>query len=135
MDSALTWGFWAAAAYNVVGILVFSHGLTNGVLFAADPLFGLGGCIGVILWGLAYAAQSRTWRQAPAVSAVFALEKVFYAGWWAAWLAEHGATLPALAAQSASAAAFYSVYGLGDAAFAVVFAAAAWRARSPAEAA
>lgn len=126
---AVTGGFWAAAAFNVVGILVVSEGLRNAVLFRTDPLFSLGGCLGVILWGLAYAAQSTAWRTAPAVTAALCLEKVFYAGWWAAWMAAHAGELPALGAESPTAAAFYGSYGLGDAAFAVFFAYATWRGR------
>ncbi len=132
-DRLITGGFWAAAAFNVVGILSATDGLTNEVLFSVDPLFSRGGCLAVMVWGLLYAAQSRTWRVAPAITAVLAVEKAFYAGWWAVWLARHGSELPALTAADPSVASFYRTYGAGDAAFAVFFAYAAWRARGRSE--
>ena len=126
VDRRFRAGFYAAAAYNIGGLLVFSKGFTNTVLFDTDPvLFSIPGCLLVMIWGLAYAAQSRSWRSGPAVSAVFALEKAFYAGWWVWWLAENHARLPDIYAADALAGAFYSVYGLGDAAFGVFFAMAA----------
>lgn len=132
VDRVVTAGFWLAAAFNVVGILSATDGLTNEVLFAVDPLFSRGGCVAVMLWGALYAAQSRTWRVAPAVTAVLAVEKAFYAAWWATWLRAHGAELPALTAADPAVASFYRTYGAGDAAFAVFFAYAAWRgARRP----
>jgi hypothetical protein len=127
-DRLVGFGFVAAAAFNIVGILVVSEGLTNQVMFGVDPLFSLGGCLGVIVWGLLYLAQGRSWRQAPAVSAVLAVEKLFYASWWAWWMSANASTLPELAVRSPSAAAFYGSYGAGDALFAVFFALVAARA-------
>jgi hypothetical protein len=121
-------GFLAAALFNIGGILVFSKAFTNAALFETDPvMFSRPGCVLVIVWGLAYAAQSRTWRQAPAISAVFALEKFFYAGWWLAWLMTHD--LAPVFERDALAGAFYALYGAGDAAFGLFFVLAAWRAR------
>ena len=111
-------GFLAAAAFNIVGILVFTRGLTNTALFDTDPaVFSRQGCVLILIWGLAYAAQSRTWRQAPLLSLVFAIEKACFAGWWALWMSQHAGELGALAERDPMAAAFYGAYGLGDAAF------------------
>jgi hypothetical protein len=130
MTDRMTWGFWAAAAYNIAGMLVFSKVLTNTAMFEADPLmFSRPACLLVMVWGLAYLAQSFSWRTAPAVSAVFALEKAIFAGWWVIWLVGHATEIPALLQQDFFAGAFYAVYGLGDAAFMVFFAAAAVLAR------
>ena len=128
VDGLVTVGFWVAAGFNVVGMLVSTDGLTNEVLFSVDPLFSRGGCLAVLCWGLAFAAQARSWRVAPAVSAAFAVEKSFYAAWWANWYRAHGSDLPALTAADPSVASFFRVYGPADAAFAVFFALAAWRA-------
>ena len=122
------YGFYAAAAFNVVGMALFSKGLTNTALFAVDPeVFSRPGCVLVMVWGLAYAAQARAWQAAPAVSAVFALEKLLFAGRWVWWMSAHGSELPTIAAEDPLAGAFYGAYGAGDAAFMGFFAWAAWR--------
>lgn len=124
-------GFYAAAAYNIVGMLVFSKGFTNDVLFSTDPgLFSRQGCVLVMIWGLVFLAQSTSWRVAPWVSAAFALEKVFFASSWALWMATESHRLPEITAADPLAGAFYAVYGVGDALFAVFFAWAFLRARS-----
>lgn len=121
-------GFWAAAVFNIAGMLVFTRAFTNDALFEADPLmFSQPGCVLVIVWGLAYAAQSRSWRQAPAISAVLSLEKFIYAAWWLYWLSTHDLT--PVFERYAMAGAFYALYGAGDASFGVFFAMAALRAR------
>ena len=122
-------GFYAAAAFNLLGMGLFSKGLTNTVLFETDPvMFSRPACLLVMVWGLAYAAQAHAWRVSPAVTAVLALEKLVFAAWWAVWMERHAADLTAVAARDALAGAFYGAYGLGDAAFMVFFAVAAARA-------
>ncbi len=123
-------GFYAAAAYNIGGMLVFTRLGTNQVLFDTDPaLFSAAGCALVVVWGLAYLAQSVHWREAPFVSAVFVIEKLFFAGWWAVWLASDGHRLPEITAADPLAGAFYGLYGAGDAVSAVFFACAFLQAR------
>lgn len=126
-------GFYAAAAFNIVGMLVFSRGLTNTTLFEVDPgLFSIQGCILVMVWGLAYLAQSVSWQAAPAISAVFALEKVFFVGAWLVWMSRYAHMLPEISAKDSLAAGFYGLYGVGDGLFALFFgwaAVRAWRAR------
>ena len=130
-DDRVRYGFYAAAAFNIVGMTVFSKGLTNTELFAVDAeVFSLPGCVLIMVWGLAYAGQSAAWRVAPAVTAVFALEKLLFAGRWLWWMAAHASELPAITARDPLAGAFYGAYGLGDAAFMVFFAWAAWRAQA-----
>lgn len=126
--------FYAAAGYNVAGMLLFSHGFSNPLLEALDPqLFTLPGQLSILLWGLAYAAVARHHARVPALVAVFALEKLMYAALWLRWLLAHGAGLPRLAEQSASTALFFAVYGLGDLLFGLFFAWAVWRAVARAE--
>jgi hypothetical protein len=132
LDHRVPFGFYAAAAFNIFGMALFSKGLTNTVLFDTDPaMFSRPACVLVMIWGLAYAAQARSWRTGPAVTAVFAVEKAVFAVWWAVWMAGHSGELPAIVAQDPLAGAFYGAYGAGDAAFMVFFGWAAWRARRP----
>jgi hypothetical protein len=129
-DRRVRAGFWAAAIFNIAGMLIFSKAFTNELLFTTDPqMFSRPGCVLVMVWGLAYLAQSRTWREAPAISAVFALEKFIYAGWWIVWISQYAATLASLFERDLLTGAFYSLYGAGDAAFGVFFAIAAFKAR------
>jgi hypothetical protein len=123
-------GFYAAAAFNIVGMLVFTRLFTNDVLFATDPsLFSRQGCALVIIWGLAYLAQSLSWRVAPWISAVFAVEKVFFAGSWLVWMMGNAHRLPEIAAEDTLAGSFYGLYGIGDALFAGFFVWAFLKAR------
>jgi hypothetical protein len=129
-DDRVRYGFYVAGAFNIVGILFFTRLFTNRVLFETDPaLFSSAGCAVIVLWGLAYIAQSASWRQAPWVSAAFAIEKLFFAAWWGAWLASDGHRLAEIRAADMLAGAFYGLYGAGDALFMVFFAWAALRAR------
>jgi len=127
-DRFFRWGFVAAGLFNLV-ILVVSHGFTNQVLFETDALFGAGGCAVIVLWGLAYMAVAPVYKQAWLVSAVFALEKLFFVVWWLRFLITRGDELPALWASDLASGFFYSTYGAGDAVFMVFFAIAAVRQR------
>ena len=120
-------GFVVAALYNAC-ILVFSRGL-SGNLGAVDPLFGAGGCIGVLLWGAAYFALARRYDVAPAVAAVFCVEKAFYGVHWLRWMSAHGGELSSLVETDPLAGAFFSMYGVGDLVFMVFFGWVAWRWR------
>jgi hypothetical protein len=123
----VTIGFWIAALYNAC-ILVFSKGLT-GDLGAVDPLFGPGGCIGVLLWGGAYFALARRYDVAPAVAALFCLEKAFYGVHWLLWMSAHSGELSGLIESDLLTGTFFSIYGVGDLAFMFFFGWVAWRWR------
>jgi len=121
-------GFVLAAVYNLC-IIVFSKGF-GGDLGEVDPLFGAGGCVGVLLWGLAYLALSRSYSTAPAVALVFAFEKLFYGSHWLLWLRDHSGDLGTLNDGDYLSNAFYSIYGLGDLVFMVFFGWVTWRYRN-----
>lgn len=114
--------FLAAAAFNVVGITIFTRGFTNDYLMSLDPgLFSRSGCLLIVIWGLAYGALSGSFHRAPWVALVFAIEKLFYGISWVAWLAGERPTLAVVAATDPVTAAFYGGYGAGDLAFGAFF--------------
>jgi hypothetical protein len=121
-NSLVTRGFWLAAAYNVVGMLVFSKLFTNSSLALPDPVvFSWFGQVAIVLWGLAYWSVAKSYQHVPLLLFVFAVEKLAYALNWLSWLAEKGATISAIAAESLLTAMFYTIYGAGDIAFCIFF--------------
>jgi hypothetical protein len=124
----ITAGFWAAGGMNIGGVLIFSLGFTNTYLSELFPaVFAPFGLVGILLWGAAYLAVSRSYAAVPALVAVFAVEKAVYTCTWFVWLAEHGAELPAIFARSPVTGVFYVIYGPNDLLFGVFFAWVAWR--------
>ena len=121
------WGFLVAGLFNF-GIVFASKGFSND-LGTVDPLFASSGCVCIVLWGLAYMSLAQRYREAPLVSAVFCLEKAFYAIHWLLWIGSHSDELAALRADDPLTAAFFSGYGIGDAVFMVFFGTVAWRGR------
>ncbi len=120
-------GFVLAALYNIC-IILFSKGFSSD-LGAIDPLFGPGGCVGVLLWGLAYLSLARSYSSAPAVALVFALEKLFYGVHWLLWLKDHSGELGGMIESDYLTGTFYSIYGTGDFVSLIFFGWVAWRYR------
>ena len=121
-DHAIKLGFLLAGAYNIVGTLVVTLAFTSDAFFAVDPvMFSRPACALVMLWGAAYTAQSRYWKSAPLVTGVFAVEKLFYAGWWVYWLSSNAGRLGELWSDAPLAGFFFSCYGVGDALFGAFF--------------
>jgi len=118
-----TLGFRLAAATNIVGVLVFSWGLTNERLTELSPIvFSRFGLISIMLWGMAYWAVASSYLAVPFLVAVFAIEKLIYVITWVIWIEEHGGELPSLFAEAPLTATFFSIYGLIDLAFGLFFA-------------
>lgn len=123
----ITNGFRLAGAYNVFGMLLFSHCFMNPLLAAIDPaVFSWLGQVGIVLWGLAYWAVAKTYHHVPALLAVFAFEKLVYFLAWLRWLSDKAQTLPSIASESPMTALFFSIYGGGDLLFGLFFAWTAW---------
>jgi hypothetical protein len=120
-------GFLLAALYNIC-IILFSKGFGSD-LGDVDSLFGPGGCVGVLLWGLAYLALARSYSTAPAVALVFALEKLFYGSHWLLWLRANSGEEDFLDYGDYLTNSFFSIYGTGDLVFMVFFGWVAWRYR------
>lgn len=125
-------GFWAAGAFNVLGVLAFSRAGTNTYLSELYPdVFSGFGLLCVVLWGCAYVAAGGRRLPNPALSVVFAVEKAVYVGTWVVWLARHGRSLPGVWDRDPLTATFYAIYGAGDLAFGLFFLFAARRALRP----
>lgn len=115
-------GFHVAAAFNILGMLLFSRALTNELLGELDPaVFGVPGVVLICIWGLAYLALADSFEAAPRVALVFGIEKLFYVGNWVCWLGSHAGELGGVWARDPMTALFYAGYGLADGAFALFF--------------
>ena len=123
-----TLGFYLAASYNLC-IIIFSKGFSES-LGAIDPLFSSSGCIGILLWGAAYAALAHRYSVAPAVSLVFAFEKAFYAIHWLSWMGQHAGEIPGMLEANPLTGFFYAIYGAGDLIFMAFFGWVAWTHRA-----
>ncbi len=117
-------GFFAATVFNF-GIIWVSRGF-SGNLGAVDPLFSPAGCVLICLWGVAYLSVAHHVHRVPHIAAVFCAEKLFYVATWV-----HGLSHNDLTAASPDVQLFFRTYGLGDGAFALLFAAAWWTCRKP----
>ena len=121
-NHAITRGFLFAGAVNVFGMLAVSKFFTNSLLSATDPaVFSWLGQVAIVLWGLAYWAVARAYRQVPYLVVVFFVEKMVYAVAWFLWLMQNGSSLSSLAAESQMTASFFRMYGAGDFAFGIFF--------------
>jgi len=124
----MTAGFYAAAAFNLVGMLWHTRAFTAFPAAALYPgLFGPEGCVAIVLWGLAYAAVAGRWSTTPALCGVFCVEKLFYGVTWLLYWARSPLSVEEHMSQHPEAATLLLVYGAGDFAFAVFFAVAARR--------
>jgi hypothetical protein len=105
---------------NIGGMLSFNRGFTSDVLSQFDPeTFSTLGMISICLWGGAYLGAIRIYEQARLLLAVFALEKLIYAGTWLHWIVSRHAVLGQIPWMPRL---FFSTYGLIDFAFGLAFA-------------
>lgn len=126
----IRYGFIGSGLINVLGIPIFSKFFTNTYLMGIDPdTFSAVSLVAIILWGLAYIAVAWQVVKVPLVALVFAVEKFFYAFVWGRWIWKHHAELPGIYTQDMLTGLFYSVYGLNDFLFGVLFLAAFLRIR------
>lgn len=118
-------GFLAAGLMNIVGVLLFSRGLTDDHIGELYPeVFGRCGLICIMLWGLAYIAVARRHEAVPLLLLVFAVEKAVYTATWFIWINEHGGSWIDIWKVDPLTAVFYAIYGPNDLLFGLFF---AWR--------
>ena len=127
LDSRIQRGFLLAMAYNL-NIILFSRGFSDN-LGNVDPLFDSAGCKCIFLWALAYGALADRYHLVPAVSAVFAVEKLFYGHRWLVWIMDHHHQVDGMIEQDMFTGIFFALYGVGDLLSMILFAYAAWISR------
>lgn len=111
----------AAALMNVSGVLLFSRAFTNQAINDADPIvmsnFGL---LMIIVWGLVYFSAAFLKSNIAGIVGVFVLEKLVYVAAWGIWMSNN--SLSYVYEADLFAGLFYSIYGLNDFVFMVLFA-------------
>jgi len=110
-------GFFANFAGTDGGLVIDE--LSPGGLY--PNVFSAEGCLCIMLWGLAYIAVARKYKQVPGLCLVFCLEKIFYFLTWVNWYYQNSNHLPGLYERKPLLALFFQIYGWNDAFFAVVF--------------
>lgn len=114
-------GFITAGIANIGGVLLFSRGFTNDVINQVDPVvmsnFGM---VMIVVWGLAYIAAATLQTNLRWLSGVFAIEKLVYVVMWGLWLSDN--SLEAVYSRDLFAGVFYTIYGLNDLLFMLLFA-------------
>lgn len=113
-------GLIAAALMNIGGVVLFSRAFTNVAINEADPVvmsnFGL---MMITVWGFAYLGAAFIDANIKWLVGAFALEKLVYVVVWAYWLSEN--SLAQLYSKDLFAGVYFSIYGLNDFVFMVLF--------------
>lgn len=121
MSNTVKYGFMAAAAMNIGGVLLFSKAFTNTAINQADPVvmsnFGL---LMIIVWGLAYLGAAFIQSNVAWLAGAFAIEKLVYVVVWGIWQANN--SLAPVFEADILAGLFYSIYGINDLIFMLFFA-------------
>jgi hypothetical protein len=114
--------FYLAGIINILGTLIFSKFFTNNNLTEIDPLvmskFGL---IMIMVWGLAFISIAKKFYENKFIIAVFSLEKLAYVIAWCLWYFNKNYSLESIFQKDFLAGTFYSLYGLNDLFFLLLF--------------
>ena len=116
------WEYWSAALINTVGVLLLSKGLSNSTLMETDPiLFGPFGLCMIMVWGGCYYACADSAHSNPKIGLIFTLEKMIYVGMWMMWITDDTPSLDSLYQRDLFAGLFYTIYGVIDFSYALLF--------------
>ena len=119
-DKIIQKGFIFAGLSNIVGVLICSRFFTNDVMLAAQPgVMGYFGLIAIMLWGFAYIAVCKTYRQVRWLVGVFVIEKLAYVIAWLAFITTR--SLNSVYEQDVLAGLFFTIYGANDFVFMLFF--------------
>ena len=114
-------GLIAAGLMNIGGVLVFSRAFTNVAINNADPIvmsnFGL---VMIAVWSLAYLGAAAIHSNIKWLVGAFAIEKLVYVVVWLMWHSQN--SLTQLYSTDIFAGIFYSIYGINDLVFMLLFA-------------
>lgn len=112
--------FVASGLINIVCVLLFSRFFTNTAINHADPVvmsnFGL---LMIMVWGLVFLGAATLNENIKWLAAAFAIEKLVYVVVWLGWLS--GNSLAPLYSIDILAGIFYTIYGVNDFIFMVLF--------------
>ena len=123
------WVYWSAAFVNTIGVLILSKGFTNSTLMEIDPtVFGPFGLCMIMIWGGCYYACSDSAPSNPKIGLIFTLEKCVYFTLWIQWINGNSTPLAEIYQKDLFAGLFYTIYGLIDAGYALMFSYTAYKA-------
>lgn len=113
--------YYSAACANVIGVMIFSKGLTNQVLINTHPtLFSQFGILMIMIWGLCYFVCTNAAYDYASISLVFALEKLAYVVTWIRFI-QGDVDWSVLYEKDLLAGLFYSIYGVVDGVYLLLF--------------
>lgn len=118
-NSIITKGFIISGLMNM-SVLLFSRLFTNETIPEFDKTvmsnFGL---LMIVIWGLAYISIAKNFHSVKWLIGVFAIEKFIYGCIWTNWILNN--TVSDVYKKDLMAGIFYSIYGINDWLFFVLF--------------
>lgn len=124
--------YYLSGIVNTAGLLAFNRGYTGAAALAnmAPSLFSTESQMLINVWGLAYIAAAKNWKQMPELSLVFCVEKMLYVWWWYRWIKDdtnrHSALSMVTSGSDVLTGGFLLVFGLNDLLFGLIFGRAAY---------
>lgn len=119
-EKLISKGFIAAGLSNVIGVLLFSKLFTNEVITTVQPeVMSNFGLLMILVWGLAYIAVRKNFKQMTWLIAIFAIEKLIYTVVWLQWMSKY--KLSSVFEQDTLTGVFYTIYGINDFLFFLFF--------------
>ena len=113
--------YYTAAFANIIGVMIFTKGLTNQVLIETHPtLFSQFGILMIMMWGLCYFVCTDAAVDYASISLVFALEKLAYCVSWIIFI-QGDIDWSLLYEKDLFAGVFYSIYGVVDGIYLLLF--------------
>lgn len=119
-DNIIQKGFLFAGLSNILGVLICSRAFTNDIMVETQPaVMSVFGLVAIILWGLAYIAVSKSYKDLKWLVGIFVIEKLAYVIAWLTFISSQ--SLGDVYAQDMFAGVFYTIYGLNDFLFMLFF--------------
>ena len=119
-DKIIQRGFIIAGLSNILGVIICSRAFTNDVMLATQPeVMGYFGLISIILWGFAYIAVRKSYKQTRWLVGVFVIEKLAYVTAWLTFITSR--SLSSVYELDILAGIFYTIYGANDFIFMLFF--------------